>query len=180
MKVIELPVKDLIPYVNNSRTHDDEQVAQIAASIKEYGWTNPILVDEQHVIIAGHGRLSAARKLKMETVPCIQIDNLTDARRRALVIADNKLAMNASWDYDMLKAELQSLNDEAFDMSLLGFSPDELKNIMYDDVDDAPPDEFKGDASNKWQLLIEYDNENDLQNAYDEFMERGLQCKIIQ
>jgi len=102
-------VEDLIPYVNNSRKHSDEQVAQISASIKEFGWTNPILIDGTNSIIAGHGRLMAARKLKMDEVPTIEISHLTDTQRKALVIADNKLALNADWDNTLLTIELDEL-----------------------------------------------------------------------
>ena len=123
-------VSDLIPYAANSRTHSDAQVAQIAASIKEFGWTNPILVDGDDSIIAGHGRLLAARKLGMKEVPVIVLDHLTKAQQRALVIADNQLALNAGWDMDMLKAEIEDLNLEGFDLDLLGFSDDELAEIL--------------------------------------------------
>lgn len=98
-------VDSLIPYARNARTHSDAQVAQIAASIREFGWTNPILVDGDNSIIAGHGRLLAARKLGMEQVPCIELAGLTETQRKAYILADNKLAMNAGWDEDMLRLE---------------------------------------------------------------------------
>lgn len=123
-------VAALLPYVANSRTHSDAQVAQIAASIKEFGWTNPILIDGENTIIAGHGRLLAARKLNMDDVPVIRLDHLTKAQQRALVIADNKLALNADWDMELLEAELQALDDEKFNLALLGFDETELGNIM--------------------------------------------------
>lgn len=123
-------VEALLPYVANSRTHSDAQVAQIAASIKEFGWTNPILIDGENTIIAGHGRLLAARKLKMDDVPVIRLDHLTKAQQRALVIADNKLALNADWDMELLEAELRALDDEKFNLALLGFDETELGNIM--------------------------------------------------
>ena len=123
-------VADLIPYAANSRTHSDAQVAQIAASIKEFGWTNPILIDGDNTIIAGHGRLLAARKLGMDEVPAIILDHLSKAQQRALVIADNQLALNAGWDIDMLKAEIEDLNLEGFDLGLLGFDERELANFI--------------------------------------------------
>jgi len=123
-------VADLIPYAANSRTHSDAQVAQIAASIKEFGWTNPILIDDDNTIIAGHGRLLAARKLGMEEVPAIILDHLTKAQQRALVIADNQLALNAGWDMDMLKAEIEDLNLENFDINLLGFDEKFLDGLL--------------------------------------------------
>lgn len=124
------PLEELIPYARNSRTHSDEQVAQIAASIKEFGWTNPVLIDEDGGIIAGHGRVLAARKLKIEQAPCIVLEGLTDAQKRAYVIADNRLPLNAAWDFEMLAVELDGLNDDGFDLSLLGFSQEELNDLI--------------------------------------------------
>ena len=123
-------VEDLIPYVNNSRKHSDEQVAQISASIKEFGWTNPILIDGTNSIIAGHGRLMAARKLKMDEVPTIELDHLTDTQRKALVIADNKLALNADWDNTLLTIELDELLKDGFALDILGFNQDELTALL--------------------------------------------------
>ena len=121
-------VEDLIPYALNSRTHSDEQVAQIAASIREFGFTNPVLVDEQNNLIAGHGRLMAARKLKLEQVPAVVVTGLDDRKRRALVIADNKLALNSGWDEDALRVELEDLAGDFGD--LMGFSQDELVALL--------------------------------------------------
>ena len=121
---------ELIPYARNSRTHSDEQVAQIAGSIKEFGFTNPVLIDGEGGIIAGHGRVLASRKLSLEQVPCIRLDNLTDAQRRAYVIADNKLALNAGWDDEMLRLELGDLMGGGFDMSLVGFTEEELAALL--------------------------------------------------
>lgn len=145
IKVEKRKVADLIPFARNSRTHSDEQVAQIAASIREFGWTNPILIDGKNTIIAGHGRLAAARKLDLAEVPAIVLDHLDEAQKRALVIADNKLALNAGWDMDLLSSELAGLGEEGFDLSLLGFNEDELANLLAEkteglvDEDDAPP-----------------------------------------
>lgn len=120
----------LIPYARNSRTHSDAQVAQIAASIKEFGFTNPVLIDETGGIIAGHGRTMAARKLQMDKVPCLRLSYLTEAQKKAYVIADNKLALNAGWDDEMLKVELSELKDLDFDLALTGFDIDELNNLL--------------------------------------------------
>ena len=120
----------LIPFARNSRTHSDEQVAQIAASIREFGWTNPILVDGDNGIIAGHGRLAAARKLGIAEVPVVVLDHLTDAQKRALVIADNKLALNAGWDFELLENEVRGLDDDGFDLELLGFDDAELIKML--------------------------------------------------
>lgn len=116
----------LIPYARNSRTHSDEQVAQIAASIREFGFLNPIIIDGDNGIIAGHGRVLAAQKLGMESLPCIEAAHLTDAQRRAYVIADNKLALNAGWDDDLLRVELDDLGEMGFDLELIGFEVDEI------------------------------------------------------
>jgi ParB-like chromosome segregation protein Spo0J len=121
----------LIPYARNSRTHSDEQVAQIAASIREFGFTNPVLIGGESDIIAGHGRLLAARKLGLLEVPCIRLGYLTDAQKRAYVIADNKLALNAGWDDELLKIELVSLREEdGVDLGLTGFSSDEIEAML--------------------------------------------------
>jgi ParB-like chromosome segregation protein Spo0J len=137
-------VEDLIPYVNNSRKHSDEQVAQISASIKEFGWTNPILIDGTNSIIAGHGRLMAARKLKMDEVPTIELDHLTDTQRKALVIADNKLALNADWDNTLLTIELDELLKDGFALDILGFNEQEIKTIMQEVNFDAGSEEDQG------------------------------------
>ncbi|HXF87903.1 MAG TPA: site-specific DNA-methyltransferase [Xanthobacteraceae bacterium] len=124
------PIDRLIPYARNARTHDDDQVAQIAASIIEFGWTNPILVDAEGGIVAGHGRLLAARKLDLDTVPVVVLGHLTPAQRRAYVIADNKLALNAGWNDELLAAELHALNGDGFDLALTGFDEAELDRLM--------------------------------------------------
>ncbi|MCX6625230.1 MAG: ParB N-terminal domain-containing protein, partial [Acidobacteria bacterium] len=126
------PIDRLVPYARNSRTHSDEQIAQVAASIVEFGWTNPILVGADGVIIAGHARLLAARKLKMLEVPVIVLDHLSETQRRALILADNKLALNAGWDDEMLRVELESLKEDAFDIDLVGFTDEELEEILAD------------------------------------------------
>lgn len=130
MKIEQRSVETLIPYINNSRKHSDEQVAQIAASIKEFGWTNPILVDGKNGLIAGHGRLLAARKLKMDQVPVIELAHLSENQKKALIIADNKLALNSDWDSELLTLELQELLGEEYDLDLLGFDKDELDALL--------------------------------------------------
>lgn len=123
------PVADLIPYARNSRTHNEEQIAQIMASIKEFGFTNPILVGDDNVIIAGHGRLLAAQRLGLKEVPVICLPDLTETKRKALVIADNKIALNAGWDEEMLALEMKELEESDFNLDILGFSEDELKEL---------------------------------------------------
>src|SRR6202163_2361181 len=126
------PIDRLIPYARNARTHTDEQVAQVAASIREFGWTNPILVAADGVIVAGHARLAAARKLRMTEVPVIVLDHLSDAQRRALVLADNRLALDAGWDEEMLRVELASLQEDGFDLDVVGFTDEELEDLLRD------------------------------------------------
>jgi len=126
------PVGELAPYAANARTHTDEQIAQIAASIEEFGFTNPILAGSDGVIIAGHGRLLAAQRLGLDKVPVITLDHLSDAQRRALVIADNKIAENAGWDEELLRAELAALQEMEFDLDLVGFSDEELDELLGD------------------------------------------------
>jgi ParB-like chromosome segregation protein Spo0J len=125
-------VADLIPYARNSRTHSDEQITQIAASIKEFGFLNPVIVDGENGIIAGHGRVMAAKKLGMIEVPAVEASHLTDAQRRAYIIADNKLALNAGWDDEMLRVEFAELTEAGFDLDLTGFSLDEIGALGFD------------------------------------------------
>lgn len=126
------PLDKLIPYARNARTHSPEQVAQIAASIKEFGFNNPILVDGDNGVIAGHGRLLAAQKLGFDKVPCIELSHLTEAQKRAYILADNKLAENAGWDKELLKIELQDLNLDKINLDTIGFSELEIDNLLKD------------------------------------------------
>lgn len=128
-------IDELIPYINNSRTHSDEQITQIASSIKEFGFTNPILVDEHGGIIAGHGRVAAAQKLSIEELPCVILEGLTDAQVKAYIIADNQLPLNAGWDLDKLKLELETLTELEFDLDLLGFDDDFLSGLLVDETE---------------------------------------------
>lgn len=132
LKVVYRDVSELIPYARNARTHSDEQVARIAASIKEFGWTNPILIDGENGIIAGHGRVLAARKLGLERVPTIELSGLTEAQKRAYILADNRLALDAGWDEEMLKLEFAELEKEGFELSKTGFSDEEIREMMTD------------------------------------------------
>ena len=134
-KVERRKVADLIPYARNSRTHSDQQVGQIAASIKEWGWTVPVLIDPDGVLIAGHGRILAAQKLGIADVPCMVADEWSDAQKKAYVIADNKLALNAGWDDEMLKVELGELGELDFDLLLTGFDEDELSAFLDEPTD---------------------------------------------
>lgn len=137
----------LKPYVNNSRTHSDEQIDQICESIEEFGFTNPILIDENNGIIAGHGRLLAAIKLNLYTVPTIRLTGLSDIQKKAYVIADNSLALNAGWNFELLSLELNELKDLGFDIDLLGFDDDFLKILDGDLLAD-----ISGDSNSKEKL----------------------------
>ncbi|MBB6580572.1 site-specific DNA-methyltransferase [Ralstonia solanacearum] len=136
-KIEHWPIQRLAPYAANARTHSDEQIAQIAASIVEFGFTNPMLVGRDGIIVAGHGRLAAARKLGLETVPVIVLDHLSPTQRRALVIADNRIAENAGWDEAVLRAELAALDAADFDLSLTGFDADALAELMDEEEGDG-------------------------------------------
>jgi hypothetical protein len=126
-QIEQIEVTKLIPYARNSRTHNESQVAQIAASIREFGFNNPVLIGFDNDIIAGHGRVLAAQKLQIDKVPCIRLDHLTDNQKRAYVIADNRIALNAGWDEEMLKLELADLKETEIDLEILGFSTAELE-----------------------------------------------------
>lgn len=143
MKIEHIALDALIPYARNSRTHSEAQVAQIAGSIREFGFTNPVLIDGAGGIIAGHGRVMAARTLGLSEVPCIRLAHLTDAQKRAYVIADNKLALNAGWDDELLALELRELADMDFDLHLTGFDDDEISKLLDIELDDG---EGQGDA----------------------------------
>ncbi|SUD95459.1 DNA adenine methyltransferase YhdJ [Ralstonia mannitolilytica] len=136
-KIEQWPTAKLVPYALNARTHSDAQVAQIAASIAEFGFTNPILAGSDGVIVAGHGRLAAAQKLGLEMVPVVVLDHLTPTQRRALVIADNRIAENAGWDDQLLRVELEALQDEGFDLDLTGFDADALAELLAGDEPDG-------------------------------------------
>ena len=133
---------DLIPYARNARTHSETQVAQIAGSIQEFGFCNPVLIDSDNGIIAGHGRVLAAQRLKLESVPCLRLSHLTDAQKRAYVLADNRIALSSGWDEEMLANELSDLHADDFDMSLLGFDVDELAKLLeFENKEDEEPPE---------------------------------------
>lgn len=154
------PVESLVPYINNARTHSDEQVAQIAASIKEFGFTSPILVDAENGILAGHGRLSGARKLGLKEVPVIELSHLSPQQKKAYILADNRLALNAGWDEDLLRLELSELADLDFDLDLIGFTDKELDVLLGADEnagltdDDAVPEVPEEPVSKRGDVWI--------------------------
>lgn len=154
-KVERRKIADLIPYVRNSRTHSETQVAQIAASIREWGWTMPILVDEAGNVIAGHGRIMAAQKLGIKEAPCMTAVGWSEAKRRAYVIADNKLALNADWDNEALRLEFIDLSDDGFDLTLTGFDAEEIAAFQFDaDAETDMPDLADGDREPFQQMTF--------------------------
>jgi ParB-like chromosome segregation protein Spo0J len=173
-------IDDLIPYVNNSRTHSEEQVTQVASSIKEFGFTNPILVDNEGGIIAGHGRLLAARKLGMDEVPTIVLSGLSDAQRKAYVIADNQLALNSGWDFELLKIEIEGLDELGFDIEIMGFDDDFLPTMLADDAMEEA-EIMAQDLSEKvgdgFELIITCDSEQSLESAYQKANDMGWVCR---
>ncbi|MFV8646452.1 ParB/Srx family N-terminal domain-containing protein, partial [Ralstonia pseudosolanacearum] len=140
-KIEHWPIQRLAPYAANARTHSDEQITQIAASIVEFGFTNPILAGGDGIIVAGHGRLAAAMKLGLQVVPVVVLDHLSPTQRRALVIADNRIAENAGWDEAVLRAELAALDAANFDLSLTGFDADALADLMDGEAGDGQAEE---------------------------------------
>ena len=144
MNIEMLGVDALIPYVNNARVHSDEQVTQIASSIKEFGFNVPILIDKDNGVIAGHGRLMAAKKLHHPEVPCIRIEHLTETQKKAYILADNKIALNSDWDVDLLRLELGELDSQSYNLELTGFVGDDLTEAMFGkELKQESPEDFK-------------------------------------
>ncbi len=167
---------ELIPYSNNSRTHSEKQVQQVAASIKEFGFTNPILIDEDNGIIAGHGRLQAAQLLGMDKVPTIALEGFTEVQKKAYVIADNKLALNADWDYELLKIEVENIAQD-INLSLLGFDDQELANIIDGLSEDSS--ELKEESySEVFNIIVSCENEGHQERVYNELLEKGYSCQV--
>ena len=178
LKIVYKKTEDLIPYARNSRTHNEGQIAQIAASIKEFGFTNPILLDGQNGIIAGHGRVMAAQKLDEEKVPTIELAHLSEHQKRAYIIADNKLALNSGWDNEMLQLELETLQEAGYGIDVLGFDDKELK-ALFGNLDDAKDDLKEPVDESRNLLMIECESERELEKLFAEMQERGFECKIL-
>lgn len=178
LKIVYKKTADLIPYARNSRTHDEKQIAQIAASIKEFGWTNPILLDGENGIIAGHGRVMAAQKLNEDKVPTIELAHLTEHQKRAYIIADNKLALNSGWDNEMLQLEMETLQDAGYGIDVLGFDDKELK-ALFGNLDNADDDIKEPVDESRNLLMIECEGERELETLFEEMQKRGFECKIL-
>jgi len=175
IQIVEKKVKDLIPDARNSRTHSESQVAQIAGSIKEFGFTNPVLIDGDSGIIAGHGRVIEARIIEMDTVPCIVLDHLSEIQKRAYIIADNKLALNAGWDQELLKVELDELMKLDFAMEAIGFSSEEL--VGFFDIN-APTDPTAQSYTEIFNVVVECSNEDEQEKVYVELTKKGYKCQV--
>ena len=154
MEITQRKTADLIPYVNNARTHSEQQVLQIAASIKEFGFNSPVLVDGENGIIAGHGRVMAAKKLGLDEVPTIELKHLTKTQKKAYILADNRLALNSGWDNDLLALELGELSDDGFDLDLLGFDVDELEIDGFEADEVEMPELRSGDKEPFQQMTF--------------------------
>jgi ParB-like chromosome segregation protein Spo0J len=179
LKITYKRTTDLIPYARNSRTHSELQIGQIASSIKEFGFTQPILLDGENGIIAGHGRYQAALKMSMSEVPTIDLAHLTDAQKRAYVIADNKIALNSGWDEQLLELEIQDLREAGFNIDLLAFDPSELKSASVDysvlddeEIDDQLDDMAKG-VRKAIQIEFEPDHYEEAQELVKFWREQG-------
>lgn len=170
LEVVYLPLTDLTPYAQNARTHNKEQVGQLVDSIREFGWTNPVLIDEAGEIIAGHGRVAAAGMLGMDAVPCIILIGLTDEQKRAYRLADNRLPLNAGWSEELLALEIGALQDSEFNIDLLGFNDYELSKIFETETDDPAdhwigmPDFSTDDANGVRQMIVHFENAADVKN----------------
>lgn len=173
MTIEQIKTEDLIPYARNSRTHSAEQTAQIAGSIREFGFTNPVLIDGSNSIIAGHGRVMAAQKLGLESVPCIRLDHLTETQKRAYIIADNKLALNSGWDEEMLALELADLREDGFDLGMIGFSENELGAF---DIEEAGMPELSSEDKQPFQQMtftVHDEQAEDVQAAMSKAKQMG-------
>lgn len=177
MQIETLAVETLAPYARNSRTHSPEQVAQIAASIREFGFTNPVLIDAEGGIIAGHGRVMAARSMGMAEVPCLRLGYLTEAQRRAYIIADNKLALNAGWDDKLLALELRELGEAGYDVGLTGFDSKEIDALLKT-INTTTSEEKKLGAA-KFAVVVDCTGEQQQAILLAELEKRGMSCRAL-
>ena len=183
----KINIDEIKPYERNARIHSSKQIKQIMEAIKAFGFTNPLLIDDENNLIAGHGRLEAVKQLNIidfkdkpiKELPAIIITGLSEADKKALIIADNKIAENASWDYDLLQAEFQELEAINYDLDLMGF--DNLDEILGADIDvEQETKEIKEvEINKKYELLIKCKDESELEQAYNENIERGYECKVL-
>lgn len=185
---ISVNIKDIKPYENNARVHNSMQINQIMKSIKEFGFTNPLIIDTEYNLIAGHGRLEAIKQLnkidfkdkEILQVSCIQVKGLSDTQKRALCLADNQIALNSFWDNEKLQIELEKLKNENFNFDCIGFDDSVFDSFKSDDsaFNEIENDKEK-DIKNIFTLSVECDDENELQVIYDDLTSKGYKCKII-
>ena len=183
----KINIDEIKPYERNARIHSSKQIKQIMEAIKAFGFTNPLLIDDENNLIAGHGRLEAVKQLNIidfkdkpiKELPAIIITGLSEADKKALIIADNKIAENASWDYDLLQAEFQELEAINYDLDLMGF--DNLDEILGADIEvEQETKEIKEvEINQKYELLIKCKDEKELEKVYNENIEKGYECKIL-
>jgi len=172
-------VDELIPYARNARTHSPEQVTKLASSIKEFGFINPVIISDDGGILAGHGRVMAAKKLGIEKVPCVIESHLSETQKRAYILADNRLALDAGWDDEMLKLEMFDLSKEV-DLNMLGFNEKEISSILSIEQEEEEikiPDEI--DYKNELEIIITCETEEEQESLFNEFKERGLKCRVL-
>ncbi|MEK9768084.1 MAG: ParB N-terminal domain-containing protein [Betaproteobacteria bacterium] len=177
MKVQIIPITDVIPYNRNPRKNT-EAVAKVAGSLKEFGWKQPIVVDGEKVVIAGHTRLLAAQYLKMEQVPVLVADDLTDNQVKAYRLADNRVAQEAEWDHDLLSLELKDLLDDDFDIALTGFDVGEMESIFNEDENDNTLPEQK-ELNETFEVSVECQNELEQETVFNLLTEKGYKCRIL-
>jgi ParB-like chromosome segregation protein Spo0J len=173
-----LPIAEVKPRERNPRKHPPEQIESLAKSIREFGFTAPVLIEADGTLIAGHGRVEAAKKAGLERVPCLRVGHLTPAQVRAYVIADNKLALNAGWDDEMLRAEIEGLKDEGFDVDQIGFSDKEIAKLLAIGGSDSP-DNTGIEYQEKYAVLVECDDETHQQATFEKLQSMGLACKVL-
>lgn len=176
LSIVYRDIEGLVPYARNARTHSDEQIAQLAASLREFGWTNPVLLDGDFGIIAGHGRVLAARKLGMRQIPTIDLAHLSEAQRRAYVLADNKLAERAGWDAQLLEIEVADLSSIGVDLGALGFTQKELAALL-GTADDAALSAAVNEE--RFLVLVDCGSEQEQSKLFAEMQERQFVCKLM-
>lgn len=174
-----IDINKLIPYALNSRTHTEDQVSKVAASIKEFGFLNPVIVDSENGIIAGHCRVQAAKILGIEKIPCIEAKHLTDAQKKAYVIADNRLALDAEWDNELLKIELSALESIDFDVSLTGFTDKEMLALLGDGLDKAEKPISDQEYSETFEVVVSCRDQAEQEAIYQMMTGKGLKCRVL-
>ena len=181
-RIVNRDPAKLTPYEKNARRHSEEQITQIVNSINEFGFTKPILIDENDMLLAGHGAREAALRANLTKIPCVQLTHLTDAQKRAYIIADNNLALNSEWDLELLAFEMESLRNEEIDTELLAFDDkmlEMLSRVNAGESGGAGGGGTQTHGGNRFLLMIEFGDEGVLETVFEEMSERGFQCKVL-